>query len=108
LETQLVQDLMFRRFINLSLSEGVPDHSTLWRSCNTITQQGLLDILLAEVNQQLSAKGLYQDRQRNQARFRLAAMAYNIKRGVAVQAEMLTFAVIPSNALKTADRAEIL
>jgi IS5 family transposase len=59
LEKQLARDLMFRRFINLSLSEGVPDHSTLWRFCNTVSQQGLLDSWLAEVNQQLSAKGLY-------------------------------------------------
>jgi transposase, IS5 family len=50
---------MFRRFINLGLSEGVPDHSTLWRFRNTLTKQGLLDTLLLEVNQQLSAKGLY-------------------------------------------------
>jgi transposase, IS5 family len=59
LEKQLARDLMFRRFINLSLSEGVPDHSTIWRFRNTLTQHGLLDSLLAEVNQQLSAKGLY-------------------------------------------------
>jgi transposase, IS5 family len=59
LEKQLARDLMFRRFINLGLSEGVPDHSTIWRFRNTLTKQGLLDTLLAEVNQQLSAKGLY-------------------------------------------------
>jgi len=29
LEKQLARDLMFRRFIDLSLSEGVPDHSTI-------------------------------------------------------------------------------
>jgi transposase, IS5 family len=49
--------LMFRRFINLCLSEGVPDHSTIWRFRNTLTKQGLLNTLLLEVNQQLSAKG---------------------------------------------------
>lgn len=59
LEKQLARDLMFRRFINLGLSEGVPDHSTVWRFRNTLTKQGLLDALLSEVNQQLSAKGLY-------------------------------------------------
>jgi transposase, IS5 family len=59
LEKQLARDLMFRRFINLGLSEGVPDHSTVWRFRNTLTKQGLLDTLLLEVNQQLSAKGLY-------------------------------------------------
>lgn len=59
LEKQLARDLMFRRFINLGLSEGVPDHSTIWRFRNTLTKEGLLDTLLSEVNQQLSAKGLY-------------------------------------------------
>ena len=160
LEKQLARDLMFRRFINLGLSEGVPDHSTICRFRNTLTQQGLLDTLLSEVNRQLSAKGLYikagevsivdatvieakqsrprkgkdgentQDSdagynvkvaangkktstygyvervfgvlkqhygiakarylglKRNQPQFMLAAMAYNIKRGVAIQAEM--------------------
>ena len=59
LEKQLARDLMFRRFINLGLSEGVPDHSTIWRFRNNLTKQGLLDTLLLEVNRQLSAKGLY-------------------------------------------------
>jgi IS5 family transposase len=59
LEKQLARDLMFRRFINLGLSEGVPDHGTIWRFRNTLTKQGLPDTLLSEVNQQLSAKGLY-------------------------------------------------
>ncbi len=43
LEKQLARDLMFRRFIKLALSEGVPDHSTIWRFRNTLTQQGLPD-----------------------------------------------------------------
>ncbi len=59
LEKQLARDLMFRRFTDLGLSEGVPDHSTIWRFRNTFTKQGLLDTLLSEVNRQLSAKGLY-------------------------------------------------
>ncbi len=59
LEKPLARDLMFRRFIKLGLGEGVPDHSTIWRFRNTLTQQGLLDTLLSEANQQLSAKGLY-------------------------------------------------
>ena len=31
LEKQLASDLLFRRFTGLSISESVPDHSTLWR-----------------------------------------------------------------------------
>jgi Transposase DDE domain len=38
------------------------------------------------------AKARYLGLKRNEARFMLAAMAYNIKRGVAVQAEMLALA----------------
>jgi len=56
---QLARGLMFRRFINLGLSEGVPGHGTVWRFRNTLAKQGLLDTLLLEVNRQLSAKGLY-------------------------------------------------
>jgi transposase, IS5 family len=59
LEKQLARDLMFRRFINLGLSEGAPGHSTIWRFRNALAKQGLLDTLLLEVNRQLSAKGLY-------------------------------------------------
>ena len=31
LEKQIARDLMFRRFINLGLSESVSDHSSIWR-----------------------------------------------------------------------------
>ena len=31
LEKQLARDLLFRRFVELDLSESVPDHSTFWR-----------------------------------------------------------------------------
>jgi IS5 family transposase len=31
LEKQIARDLMFRRFIDLSLSEVVPEHATIWR-----------------------------------------------------------------------------
>jgi transposase, IS5 family len=59
LEKQLARDLMFRRFINLSLSEGVPDHSTIWRFRNLLDKQSLLEPLLCEVNRQLSQQGLF-------------------------------------------------
>lgn len=54
LEKQLTRDLMFRRFINLSLSEGVPDHSTIWRFRNLLNKQSLLEPLLVEINEQLA------------------------------------------------------
>jgi hypothetical protein len=53
------------------------------------------------------AKARYPGLKRNQARFMRAAVAYNIKRGVAVQAEMLAFAgqVRPMH-VKTADKGQ--
>jgi IS5 family transposase len=59
LEKQLARDLMFRRFINLSLSEGVPDHSTIWRFRNLLNKQSLLEPLLIEINEQLAEQDLF-------------------------------------------------
>lgn len=58
LEKQLARDLLFRRFIGLSLSESVPDHSTLWRFRNNPAVIALQDELLLEINQQLIERGL--------------------------------------------------
>lgn len=59
LEKQLARDLLFRRFVGISLSQSVPDHSTFWRFRNKPEVQALQAIFLAEVNEQLSEKGLY-------------------------------------------------
>lgn len=58
MEKQLARDLMFRRFINLSLSETVPDHSTLWRFRQLLQQKELLEPLLAKINDQLEQASL--------------------------------------------------
>lgn len=58
LEKQLARDLLFRRFIGLSLSETVPDHSTLWRFRNNPKIVALQEQLLTEINEQLSEKSL--------------------------------------------------
>lgn len=58
LEKQLARDLLFRRFIQLGLSEGVPDHTTLWRFRNRLEKTGLYERLLEVINQQLSRRGL--------------------------------------------------
>lgn len=50
---------MFRRFINLSLSAGVPDHSTIWRFRDVLNKLSLLEPLLAEINEQLPEQGLF-------------------------------------------------
>lgn len=59
LEKQLARDLLFRRFVELDLSESVPDHSTFWRFRQTLEQADLLKRLLSEINQQLREQGLY-------------------------------------------------
>jgi len=58
LEKQLARDLLFRRFVDLSLSESVPDHSTFWRFRNLLEELKLNEVLLEEINQQLGDKGL--------------------------------------------------
>ena len=59
LEKQLARDLLFRRFVELDLSESVPDHSTFWRFRQTLEKLSLMEPLLLEINQQLSEQGLY-------------------------------------------------
>ncbi len=59
LEKLLARDLLFRRFVGISLSHSVADHSSLWRFRNKPEVQALQCLFLDEVNQQLSEKGLY-------------------------------------------------
>jgi len=59
LEKQIARDLLFRRFVELDISESVPDHSTFWRFRQKLEQLSLMDSLLEEINQQLSEQGLY-------------------------------------------------
>ena len=59
LEKLLVRDLLFRRFVGLSLADSVPDHSSIWRFRQLLEKEGLMDSLLAEINRQLSIHGLY-------------------------------------------------
>jgi IS5 family transposase len=58
LEEALSDRLSFRHFVGLSLSDPVPDHSTLSRFRKVLVEQQLGERLLAEVNRQLEAKGL--------------------------------------------------
>ena len=59
LEKQLARDLLFRRFVGLSLADSVPDHSSIWRFRQLLEKQNLMGTLLSEVNRQLSLQGLY-------------------------------------------------
>jgi IS5 family transposase len=58
LEKQIDRDLMFRRFIDLSLSESVPDHSGIWRFRQLLNTQGLLEPLLEQINTHLERNSI--------------------------------------------------
>jgi IS5 family transposase len=58
LEAALADRFSFRRFAGLSIAEAVPDHSTLWRFRERLTELGLAETLFSEINRQLEAKGL--------------------------------------------------
>jgi len=58
LEQALSDRLSFRRFVGLSLEEGTPDHSTLWRFRELLGQSGLQEPLFGEIEEQLQRHGL--------------------------------------------------
>lgn len=58
LEEALSDRLSFRRFVGLALADAVPDHSTLSRFRSELSRRAVADLLLAELNRQLEAKGL--------------------------------------------------
>ena len=59
LEKMLARDMLYRRFVGFSLSDRVPDHSTIWRFRNLLEEMKLNESLLEEINQQLGDKGLF-------------------------------------------------
>lgn len=58
LEDALVDRLSFRRFLGLSLTDAVPDHTTFCRFRNRLTEAGLLEKLFAELDRQLEKAGV--------------------------------------------------
>jgi IS5 family transposase len=58
LEEALKDRLSFRRFVGLSLSETVPDHTALCRFRDLLGRDGVLDRLFAELDRQLHRAGL--------------------------------------------------
>lgn len=58
LEKQIARDLMFRRFIDLNLSEAVPDHSTIWRFRQLLNTQRLLEPLIEQINTHLEQNSI--------------------------------------------------
>jgi transposase len=57
LEEALVDRLSFRRFLGLSLSEPVPDHSTLWRFREQLATSGLTERAFALITAQIEKSG---------------------------------------------------
>ena len=58
LEEALADRLSFRRFLGLSLSDGVPDHTTLCRFRNLVIADGRLERLFDELERQLDKAGV--------------------------------------------------
>lgn len=57
LEEALSDRLSFRRFLGLSLSERIPDHSTLWRFREQLARNGLAERAFALITAQIESSG---------------------------------------------------
>ena len=77
LEEALVDRLSFRHFLGLSLSEPVPDHSTLWRFREQLAKSGLAQQAFAVITAQIEASG------------------FVLKRGTLIDASLVRSAVNP-------------
>lgn len=58
LEEALNDRFSFRRFLGLGLEATAPDHTTLCRFRNRLTQEGLIEKLFAEFDRQLEQSGM--------------------------------------------------
>jgi IS5 family transposase len=58
LEQALTDRLSFRRFLGLRLEDATPDHSTLWRFRQALRQEQLDAAVFAELDRQLTRRGL--------------------------------------------------
>ena len=58
IEEALRDRISFRRFVGLGMTDDTPDHSTISRFRKVLTERGLAERLLAEVNRQLDDKQL--------------------------------------------------
>ena len=56
-ENALLDRISFSRFVGISLSEDVPDHTTICRFRNTLSEKSLMEKLLYGVNRQFSRRG---------------------------------------------------
>lgn len=58
MEEALRDRLSFRRFVGLGLHEESPDHSTISRFRGRLTERGLLEGMMEELNRQMEERGL--------------------------------------------------
>jgi len=58
LEEALGDRISFLRFCGLSLDDPTPDHNTIWRFRNLLTERGLDVAVFDEINRQLEQRGL--------------------------------------------------
>src|SRR5262249_10907285 len=58
MEVALFDRLSFQRFAGLSLDDKTPDHTTIWRFGERLGQDGLIELLMAELTRQLDQHGL--------------------------------------------------
>lgn len=77
LEEALADRLSFRHFLGLSLSEKVPDHSTLWRFREQLARSGLAERAFALITGQIEQSG------------------FVLKRGTLIDASLIRSAVNP-------------
>ncbi len=57
-EDQLRANILYMRFVGLSLEDDVPDHTTICRFRNSLLKNKLYDKLFKKINDQLEEKGL--------------------------------------------------
>ena len=58
MEEALADRLSFRFFAGLSLQDGTPDHSTIWRFREQLARRRLVEPLMAELMRQLDGRGV--------------------------------------------------
>ena len=58
MEEALADRLSFRAFAGLSMEDGTPDHSTIWRFRERLAERGLMMPLLVELARQLDGRGV--------------------------------------------------
>ena len=59
LEERLSNDLSWRRFVGLGLTDGTPDHATISRFRSLMVEKGLMRRVFDAVNAQLDEKGMF-------------------------------------------------